>query len=549
MKNGFLEGATTRKSNAIACRNTVRRSVARMRTAAVSVSVFAVALLISRPLSAQAAPNLASFDQYVAHAAQDWKVPGMAVAIVKNDSLVFAKGYGVLEIGKAARVNEHTRFAIASTTKAMTVAALAMLVDEGKLHWDDRVIDHLPDFRLYDPWVTREMTIRDLLTHRTGLPNLDLLWAIPENQVSLSEMIYRLRYVKPVTSFRTTWEYQNVMYAVLGGIVAQASGMSWEQFIRTRIFAPLGMTESIALTAELPGQPNVATPHAEIDGTVRVEPRLMIDAIASAGSIRSSVWDMSKWMRFMLDSGRVGNKRLIQLATFREIVTPQIQAPLDEYPALELSQPHFFSYGFGWFIQDYHGEIVWMHTGSINGMCAIIGLVPSKNLGIYVLENLDHAELRHALMYKVFDMYGTGPVSAGGAGRDWSADLKSLFDKRAAAAAQRRTQTMAQSSASAAAATPPLPLERYVGTYTDSAFGKVQVTLASGSLHARFEKLDIGEIEHVAYGRFRSRPSNPGARATEFTFVPDGNGHVVAVRAFGQVFPRSTGGEIGKTVQ
>ncbi len=517
------------------------RPITRVRTTAVWFTAVAALLLVVQPSHAQKAPNLASFDQYVANAARDWKIPGMAVAIVKNDSLVFAKGYGVLEVGKAARVDEHTRFAIGSTTKAMTVASLAMLVDEGKLHWDDRVIDHLPDFRLYDSWVTREVTIRDLLTHRTGLPGLDLLWTIPQNQYSLSEMIHRLRYVKPISSFRSQWEYENVMYAVLGGIVAQASGMSWEQFIRTRVFAPIGMTESIALVSELPGQPNVATSHGEVDGTVRVIPGLSTDAIASAGSVWSSVSDMSRWMRFMLDSGRVGNRRLIQPATFREIITPQIQAPMEEYPALELSQPHFFSYGFGWFVQDYHGEIVWMHTGSIDGMCAIIGLIPSRNLGVYVLENLDHAELRHALMYKVFDMYGAGSGATSAPGRDWSADLKSLFDNRQASA-RLRSAAVASSKDKESASYPALPMDRYVGAYTDSAFGTVQVTVVSGSLHARFEKLDIGELEHVAYGRFRSRPGDPTVQATELTFIPDGDGHVTAVRAFGQTFPRSAGG-------
>ncbi|MEO9227008.1 MAG: serine hydrolase [Gemmatimonadaceae bacterium] len=541
MIHGFFKLAALRSSRTRAFRVTYLRSIGRVRTAVLSTIAIAVALSGSHPLRAQAAPNLASFDQYVAQAARDWKVPGMAVAVVRNDSLVFAKGYGVLEQGEPAMVNTHTRFAIGSTTKAMTVAALAMLVDEGKLHWDDRVIDHIPDFRLFDPYVTREVTIRDLLTHRTGLPGLDLLWTIPQNQYSLSEMIHRLRYVKPISSFRSQWEYENVMYAVLGGIVAQTSGMSWEQFIRTRIFAPIGMTESIALVSELPGQPNVATPHGEVNGIVRVVPGLSTDAIAPAGSVWSSVSDMSKWMRFMLDSGRVGNKRLIQAATFREIITPQIQAPMEEYPALELSQPHFFSYGFGWFVQDYHGEIVWMHTGSINGMCALIGLVPSKNLGVYVLENLDHAELRHALMYKAFDVYGTGSHTVGAPGRDWSADLKSLLDKQEAAARLRRT-SLGSGSDEEAASYPALPLERYVGAYTDSTFGTVQVTLSSGSLHARFEKLDIGQLEHVAYGRFQSRPGDPGARVTQLMFVPDGNGHVAAVQAFGQTFPRSSSG-------
>ena len=200
----------------------------------------------SRP--ALSAPDLKAFDQYVAQAVRDWKVPGLAIAVVKDDSLVFAKGYGVLDLTKPTPVDEHTRFAIGSTTKAMTSAALAMLVDEGKLRWDDRVIDYLPDFRLYDPYVTRELTVRDLLTHRSGLPGTDLLWV--RGDYSLAEMMRRLRYVRPVSSFRSQWAYQNVVYAI-GGRSGRAklSGMPWEDFIRTRIFAPLGMTESEPLVA------------------------------------------------------------------------------------------------------------------------------------------------------------------------------------------------------------------------------------------------------------------------------------------------------------
>jgi CubicO group peptidase (beta-lactamase class C family) len=478
--------------------------------------------------SSRRAPDLAALDRYVAKAAQDWHVPGLAIAVVHDDSLVFAKGYGVLEIGKPARVNEHTRFAIGSTTKAMTVAALAMLVDEGKLSWDEHIIDLLPKFRLYDPWVTREITIRDLLTHRSGLPGTDLLWVIPQNQYTMPEMIRRLRYVKPESSFRSQWEYQNVMYAVAGYIVAQVSGMPWEDFIKTRIFGPLNMNESIPLVAETRGQPNVATPHGEVDGKVQVVSGLSTDAIAPAGSVYSSVSDMSKWMRFILDSGRVGNKRLIQPATFNEIVTPQIQAPMAEYPALELARPHFFSYGFAWFIQDYRGQIVWMHTGSINGMCAIIGLLPAQHVGVYVLENLDHAELRHALMYKVFDMYEGNPP------RDWSADLQALF------ASQRRGRGMRQPAANAQTATqPPLPLVSYVGAYVDSTYGTVQVTLNNDVLHARFENLDMGDLDHVQYEVFRARPSGTvSERRSVLTFVPDGAGHISAVRAFGITFSR-----------
>ena len=344
---------------------------------------------------------------------------GLAIAVVKDDSLVFARGYGVQDMRKKTPVNEHTRFAIGSTTKAMTSAALGMLVDEGKLHCDDRVIDILPDFRLYDPYATRETTIRDLLTHRTGLPGTDLFWA--REPFTMQEMIHRLRYVKPATSFRSTMEYQNVTYAIGGAIIEKVSGMPWDAFIRKRIFAPLGMSETEPLVAGIVGGSNVATPHAPSGDTAIVVPIRTTDAIAPAGSVWSSVSDMSKWMRFILDSGRVGSKRLLKPETFTELVTPQIRAPMSLYPALSLSRPHGFSYGLGWFIQDYQGETVWMHTGSIDGMSAIIGLLPDRNVGVYVLANLDHAELRHALMYRVLDLYAGNPA------RDWSDELHALF--------------------------------------------------------------------------------------------------------------------------
>jgi CubicO group peptidase (beta-lactamase class C family) len=487
--------------------------------------------------SAQQKPDLAAFDKYVAHAARDWKVPGLAVAIVQGDSLVFAKGYGVLEIGKPTPATEHTRFAVGSTTKAMTVASLAMLVDEGKLKWDDRVIDYFPDLQLYDAYATRELTVRDLLTHRTGLPSTDLLWAFPENQYSSAEMMRRLRYVRPISSFRSQWEYQNNMYGIAGALVAKLSGMPWETFVRTRIFAPLGMTESIPLVAEIDGKPNVAKPHGDVHDTVRVIALRTTDAIAPAGSVWSSVSDMSKWMRFMLDSGRIGTRRLIQPATFREIVAPQMRAPMSQYPALALAQPHFFSYALGWFVQDFHGETVWMHTGSIDGMSAIIGLLPERHVGVYVLANLDHAELRHALMYKVFDMYRAQTRAPA---RDWSADLKALFDSAHAARHAAAGSADTAAKAKAGSAPPSLPLQQYEGNYVDSTYGSIQVTIANGALRARFVNFDIGELKHAAFETFRSVKDDALEGITELTFVPDGAGHVTAVQAFGVTFNRST---------
>ena len=480
---------------------------------------------------AQQSPDLGAFDTYVARAARDWNVPGLAIAVVHEDSLVFAKGYGVIDLGKPAPANEHTRFAIGSTTKAMTSVALAMLVDEGKLHWDDRVIDYLPDLRLYDSYATRELTVRDLLTHRSGLPGTDLLWAIPENNLSMPEMIRRLRYVKPSSSFRSHWEYQNVVYAIGGLLVERISGMPWQTFVTQRIFAPLGMTETIPLVSELANKPNVAVPHDRVNDTIRVVPRRTTDAIAPAGSVWSSVSDMSKWMRFILDSGRVGTKQLVQPSTFAELVAPQMRAPMAEYPALELARPHFFSYALGWFVEDYHGQTVWMHTGSIDGMSAIIGLLPKNKVGVYVLANLDHAELRHALMYEVFDMYGaTDPVHR----RDWSADVKALFASRRATA----TAAAARAPKVVGGADPSLPLERYAGTFTDSTYGTITVGLANGALRAKYGNWDIGELTHGSFELFRSRVRDPLEGTSELTFVPDGSGHVSGVRFSGESFTR-----------
>lgn len=487
-----------------------------------------LALALGGPaLSAQqASPDWAAFDRYVAKAAKDWKVPGMAIAVVHGDSLVFAKGYGVQTLGKPAPATEHTRFAIGSTTKAMTSAALAMLVDEGKVKWDDKVIDLLPDFQLYDPYATRETTVRDLLTHRTGLPGVDLLWAVRENQYTAPEMMHRLRYVKPTASFRNTWQYNNVVYGIGGLLVEKLSGMPWETFIRTRIFTPLGMNESIPLVSMLAGQPNVSTPHALEGDSVEIVPIRSTDAVASAGSVWSSVSDMSKWMRFMLDSGRVGDKRLLKPATFRELIAPQVRAPMDEYPALELAKPNVFSYALGWFVQDYNGETVWMHTGSIDGQCAIIGLIPSKRIGVYVLENLDHAELRHALMYQVFDMYS-------GAKRDWSGDLRVLFAER------RKARPAAPAHVTGTQAS--LPLDRYAGTYTDSAYGSIVVTGTGGTLHGRYEHADLGALRQWEYDTFRGTPATAGDNPVTLSFLTNGAGVVTGVRAYGVTFSRARG--------
>ena len=291
------------------------------------------------------------------------------------------------------------------------------------------------------------------------------------------------------------------------------------QFVKTRIFEPLGMNETEALVSMIAGKPNVAVPHALINDSVAVVPIRSTDGVASAGSVWSSVSDMAKWMRFVIDSGRVGNKRLIQQRTFAELVTPQIEAPMEEYPALQVAKPDFFSYGLGWFIQDYRGRQFSMHTGSINGLCAIIGIEPNKRLGVYVLENLDHAEIRHGLMYSAFDLFENGPR------RDWSADLKPIFARRPNAAQSAR-----------ATSPPSLSLERYAGTYVDSAYGNVNVTFQNGTLQAAVVTDPALPLEPVSFEAFRTNRAMAGPMV--LTFVPDGSGGVTGVRVLNILFAR-----------
>jgi CubicO group peptidase (beta-lactamase class C family) len=477
-------------------------------------------LLLLLPLVSTAAQSrstvdpIRDLDAYTAKAVADWKVPGLAIAVVKDGRIVFAKGYGVREIGKPAPVDTQTLFAIGSTTKAMTSASIGMLVDEGKLRWDDRVTKILPSFQLADPYVTREITIRDLLTHRAGLGNADVLWYRTDN--SPEEVIRRVRFADPEYSLRSSFIYQNVMYAVAGQIVATASRMPWEQFVRTRIFAPVGMPNSVPLLDSARRRSNVASPHYRLNDTVRVVTNASVDAVAPAGAVWSSVADMARWMLFVLDSGRVRGTRLLKPETYAEWLKPETMVtPAEFYPTARLTKPHWTTYAFGWFQEDYSGQMVDFHTGSIDGMVAIIGLIPDQRLGVYVLANLDHAEVRHALMYRVFDAYlGNSP-------RDWSAELLKLYGGIHAAAdsVQRRAEARRIPNTH-----PSLPLDRYTGTYADSLVGNVTVTLENGALRLRTSSTHAGTLEHWEYDTFRLRWDNAweGSDYTTFTIGRDG---------------------------
>ncbi|MBL8959931.1 MAG: serine hydrolase [Gemmatimonadetes bacterium] len=484
--------------------------------------------LLSATAGAQR-PDWAAFDRWVTQGVADWQVPGLAVAVVKDDSVVFSRGYGVRQLGApTTRVDVHTRFAIGSTTKAMTALALLMLQDEGKVRLDDPVIRYLPTLQLYDPVLTRELTVRDLLTHHTGLPGSDLLWS--GGDYSTAEVIRRMRHLPPATSFRNSYHYQNVQYAMAGEVVRVASGMPWEQFVAERIHRPLGMGETVSLLSQLAGAPNVAAPHMVIDGAVTAIENRSVDPVAAAGSVWSSVHDMAKWMRFVLDSGRVGGRRLVSPSGFTDWLSAQVVVPqADFYPTRTLTRPHHVNYGLGWFLHDYRGMSVAMHTGSIDGQVAIIGLVPDQRLGVYVLANLDHAELRHAILHRVLDLYG------GGAARDWSAELRQLYGRLEA---EGKAAEARQLAAQVKGTRPSLDLSRYVGTYSDSLYGDATVALRDGRLRFAFGKGFTGWLSHFHYDTFLVPWDDRRAGQGMVSFVLDATGQPVAVEALGTRFAR-----------
>jgi CubicO group peptidase (beta-lactamase class C family) len=491
--------------------------------------------IVGARLSAQSTAHtrnpLDGFDAYVAAAVKAWEVPGLAVAVVKDDSIVLARGFGVRTLGSPEPVDEHTRFAIGSTTKAMTAAAVAMLVDEGKVRWDDPVTKHLPSFQLSDPYVTRELTVRDLLSHRSGLPGADALWYASPN--SFDDILRRLRYLKPAASLRSRYAYQNVMYAVAGQVVAAASGTRWSEFVQRRILRPVGMSETLTSHRRLAGQANVATPHLRVNDTVRAVAYRDLDNIAPAGAVVSSALDMARWIRVLLDSTRVrpagpgpaspvadgqAGARLVSDSSFRQLFTPQFLVPAaDYYPAARQAHPHFTAYGLGWFLQDYRGRLVAMHTGSIDGMTAIVGMLPEERVGVVVLANLDHAELRHALMYRVFDLYLDPPNVA--THKDWSADLRTLYGGLAKEARAAERKALASR---VPRTRPTLPATAYAGTYADSLYGDVTVRVEAGRrLVAHYGPAYVGELEHWHYDTFRARWRDPALGTSFVTFTLD----------------------------
>jgi CubicO group peptidase (beta-lactamase class C family) len=417
-------------------------------------------------------PDLKKLDAYYEKALKDWDVPGMSIAIVKDGKIIFAKGYGVKQAGGSDKPDENTLFAIASNSKSFTSAAIAQLVDEGKLSWNDKVKKHLPYFELYDPWVSSEVTIRDLLSHRVGLRTFsgDLIWY--RSALTAEEMIRRVRYLPKAYDFRSGYGYSNVMYITAGEVLKKITGKPWEEMIRERFFGPLGMDRSIATTRDLDKKGNYATPHLIRDGVH--QPMAWEDwgHVAATGGILSSARDMSQWMIFNIDHGIWKNDTLISAQSRNLLWTPHTSFTIDH------TNPggtgHFNGYGLGWFLSDYRGKMVVSHTGGYSGMLSAMALVPEEKLGVVVLTN-GLKGIYSALVNYTIDAFINAPP------KDWSAEQLASSKKNKDTRIEDRKRSRAKGTS------PSVSLDKYCGTYAVNTYGKISVSREGDTMKIRFE--------------------------------------------------------------
>lgn len=442
---------------------------------------FILVFIVTTNLFAQLSPT--QIDKMVERTLSTFNVPGIAVGVIKDGKLVHAKGYGVRSLNTKEKVDENTLFGIASNSKAFTTAAISMLVDEGKLTWDDLVTDHVPEFKLYNPYVSSVFTITDLVTHRSGLGlgAGDLMFWPDSSDFTAKDIIHNLRHLKQTSPFRTKYDYDNLLYIVAGEVIHRVSGVTWEEFIETRIMQPLQMSASAASYERLRNKSNVVDPHAPVDGQVKVIKRDWSSVANAAGGIYSNVTDLSKWLLMHLDEGRYGaqaGKRLFSEAMHDEMWTPKTIIPVVERhrnPPGRVYNTHFSAYGLGWFISDVKGYKQLSHSGGLAGMVTLITLIPELKLGIIVLTNQQSGAAFSAVTNSIKDGY------LGIKGNDWVA----IYDDKVKADQREASQIMnsvSEKTTSNSVAIPEEELNKIAGQYIDPWFGEVSISVKGKGL-------------------------------------------------------------------
>jgi CubicO group peptidase (beta-lactamase class C family) len=475
-------------------------------------------VLAATSLTAQSGPP-PTLDADVARAMNSFDVPGLSVAIVKDGKLILAKGYGVRKLGDPAPVDEKTLFGIGSNTKAFTSASLATLVDAGKISWDDPVYQRLPGFVMYDPYVSHEMTIRDLLTHRSGmgLGEGDLLFW-PHTTFTRDDVIHRLRFMKPQSSFRSQYAYDNLLYMAAAQIVPAVSGKTWEDYVREKILLPLGMKTTNFSNASFPTA-NFASAHRKVEGKARVVKFVNLDNVGGAGVINSSAAEMANWLLLQLNRGKLpSGERIFSERQSQEMWAPQTILPIGPYPpSLASARPMFASYCLGWFFRDYHGHRLIGHTGGVQGFVSRVALLPEENLGIVILTNAEDGGAMDALAYRIEDYYlGIPPA-------DWIAAFHEVetHQEEEAAATMKKAE-----AARAADSKPSLPLEKYAAVYIDDWYGPATIRFENGKLVFSLDHTPtaIADLEHWQYDTFKAHWRDRDIEDAFLTFAlePDG---------------------------
>jgi len=468
------------------------------------------------------AVNTAAIDRIVNASLKAWKVPGVAVAIVSGDE-VYLQGYGIRELGGSDPVTPDTLFAIASVSKAFTTTAMAMLVEEGKLDWEDHPRKHIPFFKLSDPVADSAITVRDLVCHRTGMPRHDWLWY--GSSWDRAEIVRRYCLAKPAYSFRGKYEYANVPFMAAGLVVGAASGGTWEDFARSRIFEPLGM-ETANFSAEVSqASPNHCSPHEKFKGKMTVVPWCKMEEICPGGGISASARDMSKWIRFHLANGEFEGNRLIAEEKLMETRKPQVVVPNENPDKYGFdSGMNIAAYCLGWQVHDYRGRIVTDHGGYIDGFTSRLSLVPSEKLGIMVLANTTDGPIAQSLSRSLLDELLGLPFI------DWTARHKAQAKAQKEEAKAKKAEEQEKGPKRHPRTKPSRELAAYAGDYEDPAYGTLKIAAPDHALHLSYNMISDIKLTHYHFDTFTAKFEEPGINAkVKLAFTLDADGEVASV--------------------
>lgn len=495
------------------------------------VRLFAFALLATAAVPAWAEPpkNLAT---EVEALRKEIGATGVSIAIVEDGKTTLSRGWGERKIGERGAVDGQTIFQTGSTGKAMTAAALAILVDEGKIAWDDPVIKHMPWFRMYDAWVTREITIRDLLVHRSGLGlgQGDLMF-VPRTNLTRKQTVERVAYLKPQTSFRSAYAYDNILYAVAGQLIEEVSGQTWEAFMRDRVLRPGGMKNATSDSEDRFRIPNRSWPHARLNGPLRgLGDQQALDERdelgrngAPAGGLALSADDMAAWLKIQLAHGALPNgQHLFSEAQAAEMWKPVTPMPITELPAaLKPAQPMQQAYALGWQVQDYRGHRIIQHSGGVFGSITRVVMIPDKNVGFAIMMNSEESGMLLGLTFKLIDHYLDQPDYG------WTTKWQDWYKERLAGG----VEYLKQAQAAPAKVGPSLDPARYAGRYRDPWYGDIVVASTPKGLTIDFTSTPrmVGRLKHWQYDSFVTDFDDPAIEPAYVTFALDADGKVSGV--------------------